>query len=224
MFEELLAYLDAAGVRFVVVGGLAVVIHGHARLNPGIDLVVDFETENMRRAINALASAGLRPLLTVNASNFVDEETHRQCVEILTRPVFTMCDPGNPLLTVNLFPHEPIFFDDLCSRAETVVLGGQAIHVASLDAVAEPYARHAAATAEWNSDFRAAEEQALEASLAATPSQRLAWLEDALAFAWKVGALQRPDEELRVRNGVPLLPKGSQPSTMETVNRLRDET
>jgi hypothetical protein len=85
-------------------------------------------------------------------------------------------------------------------------------------------ARDATAAAEWPADFRAAEEQTLEASLAATPSQRLAWLEEALAFALRVGALPRPDEEIVVRNGVPLVPKGSQPSTMETVNRLRDET
>jgi hypothetical protein len=42
----------------------------------------------------------------------------------------------------------------------------------------------------WRADFRAAEEWAFEASLAATPSQRLAWLEQALAFAYKVGALK----------------------------------
>lgn len=45
----------------------------------------------------------------------------------------------------------------------------------------------------WRADFRAAEEWTLEASLAATPSQRLAWLEQALAFAYKVGALRLSD-------------------------------
>jgi hypothetical protein len=63
MFEELLAYLDAAAVRFVVAGGLAVVIQGHARLTVDIDLVLDLETENVRRAIDALTARGLRPLL-----------------------------------------------------------------------------------------------------------------------------------------------------------------
>ena len=86
---------------------------------------------------------------------------------------------------------------------------------------------HSTASAEWNGDFRAAEDHTLEASLAATPSQRLAWLEEALAFAWRVGALPRADEEIVVRNGAPLLPqrpKESQPADMETINRLRDET
>lgn len=42
----------------------------------------------------------------------------------------------------------------------------------------------------WRGDFAAAAESTFEASLAATPSQRLAWLEQALAFAYKVGALK----------------------------------
>jgi hypothetical protein len=58
---------------------------------------------------------------------------------------------------------------------------------------------------EWSVDFHAAEEHALDASFAATPSQRLAWLEEALAFALRVGALPRPDVETGERNGIPLM-------------------
>lgn len=53
MFEEFLAYLAECGVRFVVVGGVAVVIHGHPRLTADIDLVIDLEAANARRAIGA---------------------------------------------------------------------------------------------------------------------------------------------------------------------------
>jgi hypothetical protein len=42
-------------------------------------------------------------------------------------------------------------------------------------------------------DFDAAAERTLEASLAATPAERLRWLEEALAFAMKMGALPRRD-------------------------------
>ncbi|MDP9194041.1 MAG: nucleotidyl transferase AbiEii/AbiGii toxin family protein [Acidobacteriota bacterium] len=120
-------------MRFVVVGGLAVVIHGHARLTVDIDLVLDLETGNVRRAIDALTARGLRPLLPVNALDFAVTETRREWVETRNLQVFTMQDPGNPLLTVDLFAREPIPFDDLWSRAETIVLGGREIHVAALD-------------------------------------------------------------------------------------------
>lgn len=41
---------------------------------------------------------------------------------------------------------------------------------------------------DWRADFRTAEEHALDASLAAIPSERLRWLEEALAFAFKMGS------------------------------------
>ncbi|MDP9194040.1 MAG: hypothetical protein M3P06_20280 [Acidobacteriota bacterium] len=89
----------------------------------------------------------------------------------------------------------------------------------------DPDAPHAT-NAEWPADFRAAEDHALDASLAATPSQRLAWLEEALAFALRVGALPRRDET-KERNGIPLMPQrpnGSERPTTDDVNRLRDES
>jgi hypothetical protein len=63
------------------------------------------------------------------------------------------------------------------------------------------------ASAAWNADFRAAEDQTFEASIAATPSQRLAWLEEALAFAWKVGALPRSDDETGERTDPRMEPR-----------------
>jgi len=56
----------------------------------------------------------------------------------------------------------------------------------------EPTSAAIAENAHWSGDFRAAEARLLDVSLAATPSERLKWLEEALAFAARVAAL-RPD-------------------------------
>src|SRR5688572_26881345 len=133
MFEEFLAHLAAADVRFVVVGGVAVVIHGHARLTVDIDLVLDLDPENVRRAIDSLTARGLRPLLPVNASDFANADIRRQWVENRNLQVFTLRDPNNSLLTVDLFAEEPIPFNELWSRADTVMLGGNPIRVASIE-------------------------------------------------------------------------------------------
>lgn len=39
---------------------------------------------------------------------------------------------------------------------------------------------------DWRGDFQSAEERLLDISLAATPSERLRWLEEALAFAMRM--------------------------------------
>jgi uncharacterized protein (DUF1330 family) len=38
--ESVLSALNAAGVRYLVVGGVAVVLHGHLRTTAALDLVI----------------------------------------------------------------------------------------------------------------------------------------------------------------------------------------
>lgn len=54
MFEEIIAALVAAGVRFVVIGGVAATIHGSARLTNDIDICYDTALENMQALVRLL--------------------------------------------------------------------------------------------------------------------------------------------------------------------------
>ena len=40
-FEDFFSALNVEGVRYIVVGGMAVVLHGHPRMTADIDLIVD---------------------------------------------------------------------------------------------------------------------------------------------------------------------------------------
>lgn len=132
MFEELLAYLEEAGVRFVVVGGVAVVVQGHPRLTADLDLVIDLDPANVRRAIDALTARGLRPLIPVNPLDFADADKRRDWIETKNLAVFSMRDERNPLLTVDLFAREPIPFEELWADATLAVLRGRSIRFASI--------------------------------------------------------------------------------------------
>ena len=54
-FEEQLRTLGAAGVDFIVVGGVAAVAHGSVRLTQDLDVVYSRTPENLRRLVVALA-------------------------------------------------------------------------------------------------------------------------------------------------------------------------
>lgn len=43
----------------------------------------------------------------------------------------------------------------------------------------------------WNATWEGTQRQHLESTLAATPAQRLAWLEEMLEIAYRAGALER---------------------------------
>lgn len=132
-FEEVIVALTEAEVRFVIVGGVAVVLHGHPRLTADLDLVIDLEVESVKRAIQGLTELGLVPRLPVPAVAFADPETRARWVRERSLVVFTLTDPEGGLLEVDLFARSPMPFEALWSNAVTVPLGETTVRIAAID-------------------------------------------------------------------------------------------
>lgn len=133
ILEPILRALEDADVRYVVVGGLATVLHGYARLTVDIDLVVDLAPEEARKAVEVLTGLGLVPRVPVAASGFADPSTREGWIRDKHMRVFTMIDRNNPMRQVDLFVESPIPFDSLWERSETMPLAGTRVRVACID-------------------------------------------------------------------------------------------
>jgi hypothetical protein len=77
VFEPIFQILNT-GVRYVVVGGLATVLHGYARLTADVDLAVDLAPEEATKMIRALVASGFRPQVPVSPEEFANPVT-RPC-------------------------------------------------------------------------------------------------------------------------------------------------
>jgi predicted nucleotidyltransferase len=132
LIEPLFKALNEAGVRYVVVGGLAVVLHGYARLTADVDLIVDLDEEEARKAIEALVAIGLRPRAPVDPDDFSRRSVREAWVRDRGMQVFSMVDPSNPMLVVDLFATHPIPFEELWSGAREMTLDDATVRVASI--------------------------------------------------------------------------------------------
>jgi hypothetical protein len=130
-YDEVFRALHGAGVRYVVVGGTAVVLQGHARLTLDLDLVVDLSPDQAAAAMRALTGMGLRPRLPVDPESFADPTTRNSWVEQRNLLVFSLFDPDEPRREVDLFATEPLPFDELYDDASTFTVGGVDVRVAS---------------------------------------------------------------------------------------------
>jgi hypothetical protein len=135
--EQVLAALEAERVRYLVVGGVAVVLHGHLRTTADLDLVVELDPDNARRAISALAGLGFRARAPVPAEQFADPAARRAWVEEKGLTVFSLWSDRFPELEVDLFVNEPFAFADAHSRAVRVPLDTVTVTVVSLDDLIE---------------------------------------------------------------------------------------
>jgi hypothetical protein len=59
--ERIFAALEASRARYLVVGGVAVVLHGHPRFTADLDVVIALERANLSKALRALQGLGYRP-------------------------------------------------------------------------------------------------------------------------------------------------------------------
>lgn len=133
IFEPVFSALNEAGVRYVVVGGLAVVLHGYPRLTADVDIVLDLEPAAARKAMEALKTLGLKARAPVDPVAFADPSLRESWIAEKGMAVFSLYSPDNPLLILDLFVRAPIPFEELWSRSRTIDLCGARIQVASID-------------------------------------------------------------------------------------------
>lgn len=136
-YESLFGDLQQEGVRFVIVGGVAVVLHGCPRLTHDIDLVIDLEPAEAKHTVEVFRSLGFRPRLPVDPMGFADPAIRRSWIEDKSMTVFSFWDPKNPLRVVDLFAESPFPFEELWQRAKVVALGDISVRIAAVDDMIE---------------------------------------------------------------------------------------
>lgn len=125
---------DDAEVRYLVVGGVAVVLHGYPRFTADLDLVVELTASNASAAIAALQTLSYRPRAPVRAEDFADEDIRASWREGKGLTVFSLWSPSYPGTEVDLFVEEPFDFGEAWSRRLDALLDdGTTVHVVGID-------------------------------------------------------------------------------------------
>jgi len=123
-YEDVLRALDAASIRFVVVGGVAVILHGVPRSTAGLDLAIDLEEGNVRRFIGIMAQLGFVPRAPVAAADLASADHRRDWVADKHMKAFTFHRPGRPLDEVDVLIDPPLPFAELAAGADFVEAEG----------------------------------------------------------------------------------------------------
>ncbi len=88
-FKEFIALLNNNDVRYLVVGGYAVALHGHPRYTKDIDIWIELTPENADRVVQALeqfgfGSLGLRPADFLEPSQVIQLGYPPRRIDLLT--------------------------------------------------------------------------------------------------------------------------------------------
>jgi len=109
--EAIVEALNDAGVRYLVVGGLAVIAHGYLRFTKDVDLVIQLLPDNIRRTFEALANLGYRPLVPITGEQFADARNRERWIRDKGMMVLQLWSDHHRETPIDVFVTEPFDFD-----------------------------------------------------------------------------------------------------------------
>ena len=131
-YENVFSLLQKNNIRYAVVGGVALVLHGVVRFTADLDLIVDLEPENLRRFVQVMTELGYRPRNPVKAADILDPAIRAGWKREKGMEVISFVDPAQPMALIDVFIEEKIPFQEVTQEIVRITAKGITISIVSL--------------------------------------------------------------------------------------------
>jgi len=110
--ETVFNTFNQAKVRYLVAGGIAVNTHGYQRMTSDLDLVIQLDSDNIKKAMHNLDKLGYVPIIPIKAVDFADPDKRKHWIEAKNMQVLSLQSNQYPETTIDIFVTEPFDFDE----------------------------------------------------------------------------------------------------------------
>ncbi len=128
-YQDLLKALEEARIRYLVVGGVAVVLHGFVRSTVDLDLLIGLDPKNVDTFLDLMKKRGYKSKVPVPMDDFKEPDNRRKWKTEKGMIVFSFFHPQRNQELVDIFIEEPIPFEEAYQRRVMVSLGTTQISV-----------------------------------------------------------------------------------------------
>jgi hypothetical protein len=132
-FQELVAALEAHGVRYALVGGVAVNLHGVPRMTYDVDIVVPMDEASLVACRGALQQLGLRSRLPIVLESLSSSDERLRLERERNLIAVTFTDSDNPLREVDVLVGPSVDPDGIVARRVARSAGDYSVWIASVD-------------------------------------------------------------------------------------------
>jgi len=132
-YLDLFHALDQHGVDYLLIGGLAMNLHGVPRMTMDVDIVLALDGENLTRFIACATELGLTPQAPVPLAALADPAQRREWIETKKLIAFALNSTvaGTPTLDVLLV--HPLDVAQSLGRAEVRAVDGIPVRLAAIE-------------------------------------------------------------------------------------------
>lgn len=113
MYSEFFRALYLNEVRYLLCGGLAVNIYGVARMTADIDVLLDFDPENIRRFEECLKALQYTALLPMPLSQLANNEIRREMIKSRNLITYSYFNSSAGYMNIDVLIDVPLSFAEL---------------------------------------------------------------------------------------------------------------
>lgn len=132
-YLDLFSKLEAHKVDYLLIGGLAVSLHGVERATMDIDITVAMQPDNLNHLIACAKDLGLKPVAPVPLESLNNIELLKQWHSEKNMQAFAMRTDALAGVTLDVLLFASLSFADMHKRAVHFDVGNVRIPVASID-------------------------------------------------------------------------------------------
>ncbi len=132
-YEDIFKALQERRVKYLVVGGVAMGLHGIPRMTADLDIMLDLTPANIKKFIAATGKIGYVPRPPLTLGDFLDQRKRKSWAEEKNMVMFTLINPKIPYQELDVFVENPMDFKELYAGKKIAQFGNIEIPVASMD-------------------------------------------------------------------------------------------
>lgn len=131
-YTDVFKKLKEKKVEYIVVGGVAVALHGVPRFTADLDFSIQLVPNNIEKFLSAMKELGFKPKAPINPKDFNDQQIRKKWIKEKHMHMFSFWKPDDPFKLIDVFILNPIDFDEMNNEAITKQAFGMEIFIPSI--------------------------------------------------------------------------------------------
>ncbi len=131
-YLDLFRCLHEHRVRYLLVGGLAMNLHGVPRMTMDVDIVLALDDANLETFFACARKLGLKPQAPVPLESLKDPQQRKTWIETKHMIAFALNAPGTSGATVDVLIHHPLNIDAALAAAVSRDVDGVPVTLCSI--------------------------------------------------------------------------------------------
>ena len=132
-YERVFFELEQRNIRYLVIGGIAVNLHGFSRATGDLDIMLSLNRENLEKFIDTINALEFKPRAHVKIEELGDPVKVEMWKRERNMKVFSVYNPLNVMEQIDIMIENYIDFDRAYNKREMVMARSIKIPIISID-------------------------------------------------------------------------------------------